>query len=160
MDSPRKFDDQGLDVSPPRLASLGMTQLQFHRSTEDIVLHTKIQLFDNSKYDGKLGLDGKWLKALNRTTKVSASSNEVELEQSESVEENDTDNDDDDDVDDDDDDEGGGLWELTKIYTVSELKKVKPIMCMTKKCNLVACSRWEPIEGGTPWDTCLDCQAV
>jgi len=53
MDSPRKFDDQGLDASPPRLASLGMTQLQFHRSTEDIVLHTKIQLFDNSKYDGK-----------------------------------------------------------------------------------------------------------
>ncbi len=53
MDSPRKFDDQGLYASPPRLASLGMTQLQFHRSTEDIVLHTKIQLFDNSKYDGK-----------------------------------------------------------------------------------------------------------
>ena len=41
MDSPRKFDDQGLDASPPRLASLGMTQLQFHRSTEDIVLYTK-----------------------------------------------------------------------------------------------------------------------
>ena len=53
MDSPRKFDDQGLDASPPRLASLGMTQLQFHRSTEDIVLHTKILLFYNSKYDGK-----------------------------------------------------------------------------------------------------------
>jgi len=34
MDSPRKFDDQVLDASPPRLASLGMTQLQFHRSTE------------------------------------------------------------------------------------------------------------------------------
>ena len=44
----------GLDASPPRLASLGMTQLQFHRSTEDIVLYTKIQHFDNSKYEGKI----------------------------------------------------------------------------------------------------------
>jgi len=33
--------------------AFGMTQLQFHRSAEDIVLHTKIQLFDNSKYEGK-----------------------------------------------------------------------------------------------------------
>jgi hypothetical protein len=133
--------------------------------------------------------DGKRLKALNRKTKVVASTNEVQLEQSESVDDiddndndqleqsesvddiDDNDNDqleqlesvddiddNDDDVD-DDDDEGGGLWELTKIYSVKELKKVKPTRCMTKKCNLVACSRWVPIEGGDPWDTCLDCQA-
>ena len=34
--------------------AFGMTQLQFHRSAEDIVLHTKIQLFDNSKYEGRM----------------------------------------------------------------------------------------------------------
>jgi hypothetical protein len=32
----------------------------------------------------------------------------------------------------------GGMWELTKIYTVKELKKSKPIMCSTEVCNLVA----------------------
>jgi hypothetical protein len=54
--------------------------------------------------------------------------------------------------------EVGGMWELTKIYTMKELKKSQPTMCSTKDCDLVACSRWESIEGGKPWDTCVDCQ--
>jgi hypothetical protein len=49
-------------------------------------------------------------------------------------------------------------WELTKIYTVKELKKTKHIMCSTEDCILVACSRWESTEGGMPWNSCLDCQ--
>jgi hypothetical protein len=51
-----------------------------------------------------------------------------------------------------------GMWELTKIYTVKELKKSKPIMCSTKGCNHVACSKWESTEGGVICHTCVDCQ--
>jgi hypothetical protein len=54
--------------------------------------------------------------------------------------------------------EEGEMWELTKIYTVKELKKSKPIMCSTKDCKLVACSMWKPTEGGKPWNSCLVCQ--
>ena len=56
----------------------------------------------------------------------------------------------------DDDDQ----WKLTKIYTLNELKKSKPIKCSNKDCGLVACSRWESTEGGKPWNSCLDCQAA
>ena len=56
----------------------------------------------------------------------------------------------------DDDDQ----WKLTKIYTLNELKKSKPIKCSYKDCGLVACSRWESTEGGKPWNSCLDCQAA
>ena len=63
------------------------------------------------------------------------------------------------DATDEEEEEGvGGMWELTKIYTVKELKKSKPIMCSTEDCNHLACSRWVSIEGGTPWNSCLDCQ--
>jgi hypothetical protein len=63
------------------------------------------------------------------------------------------------DATDEEEEEGvGGMWELTKIYTVKELKKSKPIMCSTEDCNHIACSRWDSIEGGTPWNSCLDCQ--
>ena len=63
------------------------------------------------------------------------------------------------DATDEEEEEGvGGMWELTKIYTVKELKKSKPIMCSTEDCNHIACSRWVSIEGGTPWNSCLDCQ--
>ena len=63
------------------------------------------------------------------------------------------------DATDEEEEEGvGGMWELTKIYTVKELKKSKPIMCSTEDCILVACSRWESTEGGMPWNSCLDCQ--
>jgi hypothetical protein len=66
---------------------------------------------------------------------------------------------DDGDATDEEEEEGvGGMWELTKIYTVKELKKSKPIMCWTEDCNHTACSRWESIEGGKPWNSCLDCQ--
>jgi hypothetical protein len=51
-------------------------------------------------------------------------------------------------------------WKLTKIYTLNELKKSKPIKCSNKDCGLVACSRWESTEGGKPWNSCLDCQAA
>jgi len=54
-----------------------------------------------------------------------------------------------------------GMWELTKIYTLNELKKSKPIMCSNEDCDLVACSRWESTEGEkTSWNSCLDCQAA
>ena len=63
------------------------------------------------------------------------------------------------DATDEEEEEGvGGMWELTKIYTVKELKKSKPIMCSTEDCNRIACSRWVSIEGGKPWNSCLDCQ--
>ena len=63
------------------------------------------------------------------------------------------------DATDEEEEEGvGGMWELTKIYTVKELKKSKPIMCSTENCNHIVCSRWESIEGGKPWNSCLDCQ--
>jgi hypothetical protein len=65
------------------------------------------------------------------------------------------------DATDDEEEEGvGGMWELTKIYTLNELKKFKPIMCSNEDCDLVACSRWESTEGGKPWNSCLDCQAA
>ena len=65
------------------------------------------------------------------------------------------------DATDDEEEEGvGGMWELTKIYTLNELKKSKPIMCSNEDCDLVACSRWESTEGGKPWNSCLDCQAA
>jgi hypothetical protein len=65
------------------------------------------------------------------------------------------------DATDEEEEEGvGGMWDLTKIYTVKELKKSKPIMCSTEDCNLVACSRWESTEGGKPWNSCLHCQAA
>jgi hypothetical protein len=51
-------------------------------------------------------------------------------------------------------------WGLTKIYTLNELNKSKPIMCMNKNCGLVACSQWVSTEGGKPWNSCLDCQAA
>ena len=65
------------------------------------------------------------------------------------------------DATDEEEEEGvGGMWELTKIYTLNELKKSKPIMCSNEDCGLVACSRWESTEGGKPWNSCLDCQAA
>ena len=57
-------------------------------------------------------------------------------------------------------DDADDMWELTKIYTLNELKKSKPIMCSNDNCGLVACSRWESTDGGKPWNSCLDCQAA
>ena len=53
-------------------------------------------------------------------------------------------------------------WDLTKIFTIKELNKKKPIMCDRANdgdvnCGLVACSRWES-KGQAPWNSCLDCQ--
>ena len=65
------------------------------------------------------------------------------------------------DATDEEEEEGvGEKWELTKIYTLNELKKSKPIMCSNDNCGLVACSRWESTDGGKPWNSCLDCQAA
>jgi hypothetical protein len=51
-------------------------------------------------------------------------------------------------------------WGLTKIFTLNELKKSNPTMCMNKNCGLVACSQWESTDVGKLWNTCLDCQAA
>ena len=62
------------------------------------------------------------------------------------------------DATDEEEEEGvGGMWVLTEIYTEEQLKKSKPIMCSTKGCELVACSRWEST-GWKPWNSCLVCQ--
>ena len=62
------------------------------------------------------------------------------------------------DATDEEEEEGvGGMWVLTEIYTEEQLKKSKPIMCSTKGCKLVACSRWEST-GWKPWNSCLVCQ--
>jgi len=57
-------------------------------------------------------------------------------------------------------DDAEDMWELTKIYTLIELKKSKPIMCSNDYCDLVACSQWESTDGGKPWNSCLDCQTA
>jgi hypothetical protein len=57
-------------------------------------------------------------------------------------------------------DDAEDMWELTKIYTLNELKKSKPIKCSNKDCDLVACSQWESTDGGKPWNSCLDCQTA
>lgn len=43
-------------------------------------------------------------------------------------------------------------WVLTKIYNVEELNRAKPTMCSNDKCDRVACSRWETVESGKPWN--------
>ena len=69
--------------------------------------------------------------------------------------------------DDDGDDEEEGeeqQWELTKIMTIKELNKKKPMLCDYSKeenggtCQLVACSKWKDTKGDETWFSCLDCQ--
>jgi len=58
------------------------------------------------------------------------------------------------------DGEANERWELTKIYTLNELKKSNPIKCSYKDCGLVECSQWVSTGGMMPWNSCLDCQAA
>ena len=51
-------------------------------------------------------------------------------------------------------------WDLTKIYTLNELKKSNPIKCSYKDCGLVACSQWVSTGGMMSLNSCLDCQAA
>ncbi|KAL7550777.1 hypothetical protein ACHAWF_013987 [Thalassiosira exigua] len=50
-------------------------------------------------------------------------------------------------------------WELAVIFSAKEIRKSKPIMCMSDHCDLVACSEWKCNVPDEPvWRTCLDCQ--
>ena len=51
-------------------------------------------------------------------------------------------------------------WDLTKIFTLKELKKSNPTMCSYKDCCLVACSQWVSTGGMMSRNSCLDCQAT
>ena len=48
-----RFEDQDLDSLPPRLTSLGLTQFQFNRSTESMVLPMVSKLFHDIKNKSK-----------------------------------------------------------------------------------------------------------
>ena len=58
------------------------------------------------------------------------------------------------------DGEANERWELTKIFTLNELKKSNPTMCSYKDCGFVACSQWESTGGMMSRNSCLDCQAT
>ena len=58
------------------------------------------------------------------------------------------------------DGEANERWELTKIFTLNELKKSNPTMCSYKDCGFVACSQWVSTEGTMSRNSCLDCQAA
>jgi hypothetical protein len=59
----------------------------------------------------------------------------------------------------DEEDDHEEVWDLTKIFNISDLTKKEPIMCNNEECLLLACSEWTSnLDPGNPWYTCIDCQ--
>ena len=54
---------------------------------------------------------------------------------------------------------GDEEWDLKHIFTIDEIKKKEPVMCMTKNCPLVACCKYiSSVDTSNIWASCLDCQ--
>ena len=58
----------------------------------------------------------------------------------------------------DEGDDADEEWDITHVYSASEIISSTSVTCQNDGCQRRACSRWESSKGET-WDTCMDCQA-
>ena len=61
------------------------------------------------------------------------------------------------DIGDDDDDDDDAIWNLSRVYTSSELESDCAVTCEINGCELRACSLWKS-STGKETNVCLDCQ--